>query len=104
MQGWYSMFGLPPAELELQVEARMKRQQVLRRDRPLEFAAVIDESVIHRRFGDNIVMRQQIEGLLNSSELPNVELRVLPLDGAHPVGAVPFTHMQFSQEHVCRGA
>jgi transcriptional regulator with XRE-family HTH domain len=99
MRGWYAMFGLPPAELELQVEARMKRQQVLVRGRPLEFAAVIDESVIHRRFGDNSVMRQQIEALLNSSQLPNAELRVLPLDGPHPVGAVPFTHMQFSQEH-----
>lgn len=44
-------------------------------------------------------MRQQIEWLVDFSQLPNVELRALPLDGAHPVGAVPFTHMQFSQEH-----
>lgn len=99
MRGWYSMFGLPPAELRLQVEARMRRQHMVVGDRRLEFAAVIDESVIHRRFGDNIVMRQQIERLVDFSRLPNVELRVLPLDGAHPVGAVPFTHMQFSREH-----
>jgi transcriptional regulator with XRE-family HTH domain len=99
MRGWYSMFNLPPSELELQVEARMNRQRVLTRNHALEFAAVIDESVMHRRFGDNTVMRQQIQRLADSSELPNVDLRVLPLDGAHSVGAGPFTYLQFSQEH-----
>ena len=99
IQGWYSMFNLPPGELDIQVEARMKRQQVLTQDRPLDFSAVIDESVIHRRFGDNSVMRQQLQRLAESSDLPNVEIRVLPLDGNHPVGTAPFTYMQFPQEH-----
>ncbi len=99
MGGWYSMFGLPPVELEIQVEARMKRQKVLTRDRPFDFCAVVDESVIQRRFGDNLVMRQQLERLAESSEMPNVELRVLALNAYHPVGTAPFTYMQFSREH-----
>lgn len=99
MRGWYSMFGLPPVELEIQVEARMKRQQVLIRDQPFDFYAVIDESVIRRRFGENSVMRQQLEHLVASSDIPNVEIRILPLDGYHPVGTAPFTYMQFSREH-----
>ena len=99
MRGWYSMFNLPPGELDIQVEARMKRQLVLTQDRPLDFSAVIDESVIRRRFGDNSVMRQQLEQLAGCSDMPNVEIRVLPLDGNHPVGTAPFTYMQFPQEH-----
>jgi transcriptional regulator with XRE-family HTH domain len=99
MRGWYSMFNLPPGELDIQVEARMKRQQVLVQDQPLDFSTVIDESVIRRRFGDNSVMRRQLQRLAESSDLPNVEIRVLPLDGSHPVGTAPFTYMQFPQEH-----
>jgi transcriptional regulator with XRE-family HTH domain len=99
IRGWYSMFNLPPGELDIQVEARMKRQQILTRDQPLDFSAVIDESVIRRRFGDNSVMRQQLQRLAESSNLPNVEIRVLPLDGNHPVETAPFTYMQFPQEH-----
>ena len=99
MRGWYSMFNLPPGELDIQVEARMKRQQVLVQDQPLDFSAVIDESVIRRRFGDNTVMRQQLHRLVESSDMPNIEIRVLALDGTHPVETASFTYMQFSQEH-----
>jgi transcriptional regulator with XRE-family HTH domain len=99
IQGWYSMFNLPPGELDLQVEARMKRQRVLTQDQSLEFSAVIDESVIQRRFGDNSVMHQQLQRLSESADLPNVEIRVLTLDGNHPVGTAPFTYMQFPQEY-----
>ena len=99
MRGWYAMFSLPPAELEYRVEARMTRQQVLTRDQPLDFSVVIDESVIRRRFGANSVMRRQLERLAEASEMPNVEVRVLPLDGPHPIGTGSFYYMQFPQDH-----
>jgi transcriptional regulator with XRE-family HTH domain len=99
MQGWYSMFNLPPAELGVQVEARMRRKLVLTRDQPLDLSTVIDESVIRRRFGDNSVMRHQLEQLAEASDMPNVEVRVLPLGGDHPTGAGSFAYMQFSQEY-----
>ena len=99
MRGWYSMFNLPPAELEVQVEARMKRKQVLTRDQPLELSVVIDESVIRRQFGDNIVMCQQLEQLAQTSDKPNVDVRVLALGGDHPVATGSFAYMQFSLEY-----
>jgi transcriptional regulator with XRE-family HTH domain len=101
MRGWFEMFNLPPAELEARVAARMRRQQLLIRDQPPppSFSAIIDESVIRRRFGDNAVMRQQLERLAESPGLPNVEVRVLPLVGSHPIGAGPFLHMQFPQQY-----
>jgi transcriptional regulator with XRE-family HTH domain len=99
MRGWNTMFNLPPTELETRVEARMMRQQVLNRDPPLELSVVIDESVIHRRFGDGSIMRHQLERLVDSSEMANVEVLVLPLSGYHPIGTGSFVHMQFQQDH-----
>lgn len=99
MRGWYSMFRLPPTELELRVEARMTRQQVLSRDEPLELSAIIDESVIRRRFGSNSTMNEQFNQLAEWSDAPNVAVRVLPLDADHPIGTGAFTYMSFAQEH-----
>jgi transcriptional regulator with XRE-family HTH domain len=99
IRGWFAMFSLPPTELEARVAERMRRQQLLTRDQPPDFSAVIDESVIRRRFGDNTVMRQQLDRLAASSDLANVEVRVLPLGGYHPIGAGTFIYMQFSQQY-----
>ena len=99
MRGWFTMFRLPPAELEARVAERMRRQQLLTRDQPPNFSAVIDESVIRRRFGDNTVMRQQLDRLAASSDMADVEVRVLPLEGYHPIGAGTFIYMQFSQQY-----
>ena len=98
-RGWYTMFNLPPAELEAWVDARMLRQQLLTRDQPPDLSTVIDESVIRRRFGDNSVMHQQLERLIESSDMPHVEVRILPLGGNHPIGTGTFLYMQFPQQH-----
>ena len=99
MSGWYTMFRLPPSELELRVEARMARQRVLIREKPLDLSVVIDESVIHRRFGTESVMRQQFDRLAEFSDIPNVVIQVLPLDGDHPIGTGAFSYMSFAQVH-----
>jgi hypothetical protein len=94
------MFPSPPAEIDRWVEVRLLRQQVLRRDPPLQLSVVIDESVLRRRFGDRSVMRQQLAHLAEASELPNVELRVYPLDRDDPpLGTGAFSYMQFPQVH-----
>jgi transcriptional regulator with XRE-family HTH domain len=99
MRGWYTMFRLPPAELELRVEARMARQHVLSREQPLDLSVVIDESVIRRRFGTELIMRDQFDRLAESSDIPNVVVQVLPLNSDHPIGTGAFTYMSFAQVH-----
>jgi transcriptional regulator with XRE-family HTH domain len=97
---WHRMFPSPPAEIDRWVEVRLLRQQVLTRDPPLQLSVVMDESVLRRRFGDKAVMRQQLEHLLDVAELPNVEVRICPLDRDRPslpIGA--FSYMQFPQVH-----
>jgi transcriptional regulator with XRE-family HTH domain len=97
---WQTMFPGPPSEIDRRVEARLLRQQVLSRDPPLELSVVIDESVLYRRFGDRAVMRQQLERLVEVSELPNVEVRIYKLDADDaPLATGAFSYMQFPYVH-----
>src|SRR6201996_2603685 len=89
----------PPGEIERRVEARMVRQQLLYRDPPFELTAVIDESVLMRRIGSEPIMAAQIGRLLELSALPHLSLRILPLDGTHPVVAGGFILLQFGAVH-----
>ena len=94
------MFPGPPGEIDRWAETRLLRQQVLIRDPPLELSVIIEESVLSRRFGDRAVMRQQLEHLVAAAELPNVEVRIYPLNGEHPSLATgAFSYMQFPQVH-----
>ncbi|HUZ39211.1 MAG TPA: helix-turn-helix transcriptional regulator [Streptosporangiaceae bacterium] len=99
MQGWRSMFALPPGDVDRRVQTRLVRQQRLTSDPPLELSVVVDESVLHRKFGDAGVMRRQLNSLVEASRQANLDLRVLPLDGSHPMATGAFTYMQFAQVH-----
>src|SRR5207249_446547 len=48
-------------------------------DPPLELSVVLDESVLLRPIGKPRLMYDQLQHLVQMSDLPNVELRVLPL-------------------------
>ncbi|MGI9003666.1 MAG: helix-turn-helix domain-containing protein [Pseudonocardia sp.] len=73
----------PEEQIGRMIELRMSRQQVLG-DAPGSFTAVLDESVLRRVIGSPEVMRAQLIRLREVAELPNVEIRVLPLrHGAH---------------------
>ena len=72
---------MPPGIFERRVAVRMIRQQVLTtRNPPLELSAVIDEAVLLRKVGSREVMSEQLRHLAEMSQLPNVELRILPLE------------------------
>jgi transcriptional regulator with XRE-family HTH domain len=90
---------VPSSETRRRVEVRLARQQVLTRDNPLELRAVLDQSVLYRRFGNRDVMNSQIKKLLDLSERANISLRILPLDGPHPIGTGAFVLLQFGDVH-----
>ncbi|MGH3771319.1 MAG: DUF5753 domain-containing protein, partial [Pseudonocardiaceae bacterium] len=74
----------PEEQIEKGIELRMTRQQLLGGEAPVDFAAVVDESVLRRVIGGPEVMHGQLTRLLEVAERPNVEVRVLPLRrGAH---------------------
>ncbi len=99
LQAWVDMFSLPPGEVERRVQARRLRQEVLRRQPSLELSAVLDESVLRRRLGDASVMHRQLQHIVMISELPGVEVRILPLDGDHLIGTGAFNYIRFRQIH-----
>ena len=90
---------VPPSETSQRVAARLARQEVLTRDKPLWFSAVLDQSVLDRQFGDRNVMCSQMDRLIELSERDNISLRILPLDGRHPIGTGAFVLLRFGEVH-----
>ncbi len=95
--GYRRIAAMPPGKMERRIQARLLRQQVLTRDRPLELSVVIDESALLRKLADPPVMRAQLERLADASKLPNVTIRVLPLHGEHPVIIGSFVVLEFGE-------
>lgn len=76
----------PPSDIEKRVNVRARRQdRVNAPEHPLRLWAVIDESALRRMVGGKQVMIEQLEHLIEQSQLPHVTVQVLPFDmGAHP--------------------
>ena len=90
---------MPPGIFERRVQARMIRQQVLTvRNPPLQLSVVLDESVLLRQVGTKQVMAQQLRHLAEVAQLPNVDLRILPLQGETSLRADSFMVFGFSSE------
>jgi transcriptional regulator with XRE-family HTH domain len=67
-------------EIDRLIELRTMRQEALYRTDPppLSMTAVIDEAVLRRAVGGPAVMTGQLQHLLDVTEQPNVDVRVLP--------------------------
>ncbi|MFI0404854.1 Scr1 family TA system antitoxin-like transcriptional regulator [Actinomadura sp. 3N508] len=58
---------------------RMRRQEILHRVPVPSITAVMDETVLYREVGGKAIMREQLERLLELSEMDNVNLQVAPI-------------------------
>jgi transcriptional regulator with XRE-family HTH domain len=91
---------MPPGIFERRIRARMIRQELLTtRNPPLALSVVIDEAVLLRKVGSREVMARQLRHLAEMTQLPNVELRILPLGGESSLMADSFVIFGFSPEH-----
>ncbi|MFE6721212.1 helix-turn-helix domain-containing protein [Streptomyces albidoflavus] len=77
---------ISPADAEKRVQVRMRRQdRVSSEENPLRLWTVMDEAALHRSVGTPEVMKEQLEHLVQMSELPHVTVQVIPFtNGAHP--------------------
>jgi transcriptional regulator with XRE-family HTH domain len=92
--------GNAPTEEDVlrRAEARMSRQDILRRETPPRVWAVVDEGALRRPIGGAKVMREQLRHLINMCDHPAVTLQVLPFQVAsHPAMGGPFTILRFSE-------
>lgn len=62
---------------------RLKRQEILDRDRPAQLWAIIDEAVLRRPVGGAYVMREQMSHLIQMAAKPHVSVQVIPATGMH---------------------
>ncbi|PJN08706.1 transcriptional regulator [Streptomyces sp. CB01635] len=75
-----------PTDIDKRVQVRVRRQErIVAPDNPLRLWTVLDESALRRVVGSRTVMREQLEHLVEQSQLPHVTVQVIPFDmGAHP--------------------
>jgi transcriptional regulator with XRE-family HTH domain len=76
---------LTPDVIEQRVEARLRRQDLLKRRPAPQFWEVLDEAALHRLVGGVEVMRAQLDRLIEACKLSTVTVQVIPFAaGAHP--------------------
>jgi transcriptional regulator with XRE-family HTH domain len=83
-------------DLERRVQARLRRQERLTADDPLQLSAVLSEAALARCARTPGVAAEQFRQFLNWAQRPNIEIRVLPFDvGLHPGMSGAFTLLSF---------
>jgi transcriptional regulator with XRE-family HTH domain len=99
LMGYQEVAAVAPREIERRLETRLIRQQLLTRDEPLNYVALLDEAVLLRQRGDESVMRAQLERLADFSLYPNVEIRIRPLKRNYGLAVDSFSIFQFGKAH-----
>lgn len=86
-------------EVERIVDVRVRRQHRLAGATPLRVHAVIWEAALRQMIGGPQVMRQQLEHLRELSDLPTIDVQVLPFSaGVHSCGGGSFNILMFAEE------
>jgi hypothetical protein len=65
----------------------------------LRVEVVVAENALRVRVGGGEVMRRQLRHLAGLAELPNVDLRVVLADSAHPATGAPFSILSFDETY-----
>ncbi|MBT2406829.1 MULTISPECIES: helix-turn-helix transcriptional regulator [unclassified Streptomyces] len=78
-----ALFGMrrpayPPDEMDRNLAARMARRSIFGRSPAPALSFVQEEVTLRRPIGGTMVLRRQLERLLEVSQLPNVEFQVMP--------------------------
>jgi transcriptional regulator with XRE-family HTH domain len=98
ISGYNRVEPIAPGMIERLVKVRMQRQQVLTHEPGLQLSVVLDESVLKRRVGDDLVMYEQLKRLVREADRPNVTLQILPLDAQHAVFVESFVIFRFGPD------
>lgn len=97
---------LPAAEIATRLAIRMGRQDVITRDKPVQYTAFIGEAAIWQVIGNRSILLEQLRHILAVARRPNIALHVLPfgsgwhpgLEGAYfliqPTNSVPIVHLE----------
>lgn len=99
IQGWREVdSSLTSRQIEERIAIRMNRQKRFLTPQSSQIWIVMDESILLRTVGSPAVMSEQMERLLEYSELPNVVLQVVPLERARSVSEESFTILNLQKD------
>ncbi|HWB36346.1 MAG TPA: DUF5753 domain-containing protein, partial [Rugosimonospora sp.] len=88
-----------PQDIDRRVTLRMERQHLLERPAAPQVWAVIDEAILRRPIGGVRVLRDQIEALIDATEMPNVRLQVIGFHvGGHAAAGGAFSILRFPDQ------
>ncbi|MFH9065554.1 helix-turn-helix domain-containing protein [Streptomyces coeruleorubidus] len=77
------------------VQVRMERQTMLRRPDAPDAWFIVNEGALRHAIGDRALMREQMERVLETADLPTVTLQVLPFDSGTYPATGSFTMLGF---------
>ncbi|RJO73795.1 XRE family transcriptional regulator [Nocardia panacis] len=87
-----------PRAIDRRVRLRVRRQHILRRPKPPQLWAIVDEAALRRQVGGTMVWRAQLEYLLEAIEQSNVTVQVLADHVAGPTMADgAFSMLRFAE-------
>lgn len=79
------------------LQFRQERQSLLDRPDPPQIEVILDESLLCRETGGSAVLKEQLIHLLQLSDRPNVDIRILPfVAGSHASPEGPFLIFEMS--------
>ncbi|NUO42265.1 MAG: helix-turn-helix domain-containing protein [Streptomyces sp.] len=86
-----------PTDIDKRVQVRLRRQErISAADNPLRLWAVLDEATLRREVGNRQVMIEQLEHLIEMSQLPHVTVQLIPFTmGAHPGVSGQYAILEF---------
>jgi transcriptional regulator with XRE-family HTH domain len=86
---------------EQRIEARLRRQQLLKSDSRPRYRALMDEAVLHRCVGGAATMADQLGKVLEAESDGKVAVQIIPFDiGAHAAQDSNFILFEFDDENL----
>jgi transcriptional regulator with XRE-family HTH domain len=83
-------------EADRRLVMRLSRQKILAKPQPVHLIAVFGEAAIRTVVGDEDIMSDQIDRLVEAAQRPHISVRIVPSDaGYHPGLIGPFIVYEF---------
>ncbi|MGW3965263.1 helix-turn-helix domain-containing protein [Amycolatopsis sp. NPDC005003] len=77
--------GISEEEVDRRLVKRLNRQKILARREPVHLHALVGEVTLRNLVGNEDIMSDQFDHLMQAVRRPNISLRIVPLDaGYHP--------------------
>lgn len=90
---------MDPAVVRQRVEVRMRRQEILERDNPPRYRALLDEAVLRRGVGDSALMIAQLDKVLDVMITSRGIIQVIPFEvGAYAAADGYFVLLEFDED------